>query len=136
MQINRETQGMRLLSPFFWYESLVETQNLASHEQPIANLIHPKNINIKHANKIGRRKILRLYFFPPTISINNPHHIITMRQPCCHRFLVYAYWCGLLGRRKILRLYFFPPTISINIPHHIITTRQPCCRCFFLQHAL
>ena len=35
----------------YWYESLVETQNLASHEQPIANLIHPKNINIKHANK-------------------------------------------------------------------------------------
>ena len=55
---------------------LVETQNLASHEQPIANPIHPKNPNIKHANKIGRRKILRLYFFTAQISTNTtfPHH--------------------------------------------------------------
>ena len=29
----------------------VETQNLASHEQAIAKLIHHKNTNIKHANK-------------------------------------------------------------------------------------
>ena len=39
---------------------------------------------------------MRLYFFPPTISINIPHHIITMRQPCCHRFLMHAYWYELL----------------------------------------
>ena len=43
--------------------SLVETQNLASHEQPIANLIHPKNINIKHANKSGDARFCVSTFF-------------------------------------------------------------------------
>ena len=40
------SESMRLLTAFFmyayWYGLLVETQNFASHEQPIANPIHHK----------------------------------------------------------------------------------------------
>ena len=97
MQINRETQGMRIAVTVFlvyayWYESLVETQNLASHEQPIANLIHPKNINIKHANKSGDAKSCVSTFLHQQFQST----ILTTSSQCAS-LAATVFWCMHIG---------------------------------------
>ena len=110
--------------------SPVETQNLASHKQPIAISACYNATGNKCIFSLVRRKILRLYFCRQPHYPLIPHHSLNGVSPvetqnlASHKQPIAISACYnatgnkcifSLVRRKILRLYFYKQRISASI---------------------
>ena len=88
----RQSCCHRFLMHAYWYESLVETQNLASHEQPIASLIHHKipisNMQIKSGDAKSCVSTFLQHKFQSTI-------LTTSSQ--CASLAATVFWCMHIG---------------------------------------